>query len=321
MKNKKIIIVISVVLAILITGVAIFAVSLNKKNSSFEVSFLTNGGTITKTQNVSKGEKVKKPDDPKRDGYEFIEWTYNGQTYDFSSDVTADIKLEAKWLKINEEKETFVIKFDSDGGTTISNQIVEKGAKIDIPLAPKKEGYVFKFWTLNSSEYNFDNVVEDNLELKAKWEKIVTNSTTNNVDNSTDKEDTDINTETNNGNVNEGANDNSDNDIINNTKPAAPTLYSHSGGMTNGIKIAKLSIISMTDEIEEVKKIISGYELYEKTGNEYTLIHTSESAFAYDVSVDIGERKTYVARVYKYNKSNKKIYSDYSKEFVVDNSQ
>jgi len=49
----------------------------------------------------------------------------------------------------------------------------------------------------------------------------------------------------------------------------------------------------------------------------YTLIHTSETEFVKDVTVDVGESKTYVARVYTYNKSNKKIYSNYSNEIVI----
>ena len=45
------------------------------------------------------------------------------------------------------------VKFETDGGTTISNQIVEKGTKITKPENPTKEGYVFKGWNTMADGY------------------------------------------------------------------------------------------------------------------------------------------------------------------------
>lgn len=59
---------------------------------------------------------------------------------------------------------------------------------------------------------------------------------------------------------------------------------------------------------------IEGWELYEKIGNNYNLVEGNE------VELNEGETRTFVARAYAYNQSNEKIYSDYSNEVVVDNS-
>ena len=66
------------------------------------------------------------------------------------------MKLDAKWVKVDENIETCVVKFDSDGGTTISNQVIEKGEESEEPSDPGKEGYILKGWILNYEVYDFE---------------------------------------------------------------------------------------------------------------------------------------------------------------------
>ena len=66
---------------------------------------------------------------------------------------------------------------------------------------------------------------------------------------------------------------------------------------------------------ERALSTISGWELYEKTGNKYTMVGTSER-YSIDVTIYAGETKTYVARTYALNKSGEKIYSEYSNEIT-----
>lgn len=182
-KNKLFIIIGSIVAVI--TAIVIVLLISNKKPITYNVSFETNGGSLIESQFVNEGEQVKKPVDPTKDGYMFVEWTYQGRTYDFSLEVTSDLTLNAKWVELEENVETFIVKFETDGGTTISNQIVEKGNKVEKPTNPNKDGYTFKGWMLNDEIYDFEKIVEENIELKAKWEKIkeTNNNTTNNSSN------------------------------------------------------------------------------------------------------------------------------------------
>ena len=71
---------------------------------TFTVTFNTNGGSEVPAQEVKSGETATEPADPTKDGYNFKGWfTDEALTseYDFSTPVTSDITLYAKWTKKN----------------------------------------------------------------------------------------------------------------------------------------------------------------------------------------------------------------------------
>ena len=68
---------------------------------------------------------------------------------------------------------TCTITFDTDGGSEVANQVVEKGFFASKPSNPVKNYYVFLYWTLNDIEYDFNSPVEGNITLVAKWELVV----------------------------------------------------------------------------------------------------------------------------------------------------
>lgn len=172
-KSKKIIIGCIISSIILVALLAVIFIKVNStKQVIYKVAFNSDGGTKISQQEVKNGSYVKRPTDPKKEGYQFIDWSYNDKTYDFKSKVTKNITLIARWFKLDDTKEMFTIKFNSDGGTTISNQVIEKGKNISKPIDPIKKGYVFKGWTLNGEIYDFTKVVESNLELTAIYDKI-----------------------------------------------------------------------------------------------------------------------------------------------------
>lgn len=68
-------------------------------------------------------------------------------------------------------KKTYVISFDSKGGSLVDDIKVKKG---NIPIKPDypiKEGYVFVSWQLNGEDYHFDKSLNKNIHLVAKWIK------------------------------------------------------------------------------------------------------------------------------------------------------
>ena len=84
--------------------VSIFVLTACKKN--YTVTFNTDGGSKIEAIKVEKGGKVAKPTDPTKEGYTFTYWTLEGKEYDFSSKVTKDLTLVAKWnKKVEDEKE------------------------------------------------------------------------------------------------------------------------------------------------------------------------------------------------------------------------
>lgn len=182
-KKNKIILICSAVAFLVILLLVFFLVNRKEETITYRVTFDTKGGSIVREQLVNAGEKATKPEDPTKEGYIFVDWKYNNETFDFSVSIEKNITLKAEWLEVEEETEMVTVKFATDGGSTISNQIIEKGEKAVMPEEPKKEGYIFKGWYHNDEEFNFDTPIDENIELTSKWEKEPekeTNSSSNN---------------------------------------------------------------------------------------------------------------------------------------------
>ena len=66
----------------------------------------------------------------------------------------------------------YTVSFNSNGGTNISNQIINYNEKASKPNDPTKTGYTFKEWQLNGNEYNFNSPVTRDITLSAVWNQI-----------------------------------------------------------------------------------------------------------------------------------------------------
>lgn len=172
-KKRTIIIVIGVVL--IIACLIIYFIFANKK---YTITFDSDGGSVVEKQIVKRGEKVNKPTDPTRDGYIFIEWDLGSSIYDFSAKVTRNLILKAVWKEQEGGKVTYVVNFNTDGGNSVSNQIINKDGTITKPQDPVRDGYKFLGWYSNNVLFDFNTPITKNLELVAKWEKAKDNSTT-----------------------------------------------------------------------------------------------------------------------------------------------
>lgn len=184
MTKNKIIIICSIVAVLMISVIIYLFVNPVEELKEYKITFDTDGGNQITEQIVKEGEHATKPSDPIKEGYIFIGWQNNGVLFNFNTAITKDITLKAKWQKIENKEEIFVVKFDTDGGSTISNVIIKKGEKLTAPEEPTREGYKFKGWFYEEEEFNFKEEIKENITLIAKWEKIETNSNYNNNNNS-----------------------------------------------------------------------------------------------------------------------------------------
>lgn len=149
-----------------------------EKKSIYTVTFDSDGGSVVANQTVENGEKATEPVNPTKEGYTFKGW-YLGETkYDFNTEVINNLKLVAKWDKNSTNNDTttptvtkYTVTFDSNGGSTIANKIVEKNKTVAKPADPTKTGYTFKGWYLGETKYDFNTKVTKNITLKAIWEK------------------------------------------------------------------------------------------------------------------------------------------------------
>ena len=76
------------------------------------VTYKANGEDYA-TQFLRSGAAATKLDDPTNDGYVFVGWFGGDTPYDFTSPVTGDITLIAKWAKLVDKTADFTV---SDGG-------------------------------------------------------------------------------------------------------------------------------------------------------------------------------------------------------------
>lgn len=140
----------------------------------FTVSFILNNGSGSpQTQKVTTGRSVTKPSNPTRNGYTFKGWYHNGEKYNFNSKVTDNITLVAYWERNNVGTASYYkISFDLNGGSgKASTQLVASGKNVTKPSSPTRIGYTFAGWYLNNKAYNFNNRVNSNMTLVAKWTK------------------------------------------------------------------------------------------------------------------------------------------------------
>lgn len=134
---------------------------------SFTVTFDSNGGTKINSETVDEGKTVTIPANPTKTGYVFEAWQLNGKNYNFSTKVTSNITLVAKYRALK----TISIKFDSNGGSDVSTQTIVEGNRINAPATPTKEGYKFIEWQLNGKKFDFNTKVTNDITLKALWQE------------------------------------------------------------------------------------------------------------------------------------------------------
>ena len=139
------------------------------------VTFDANGGApAPESQSIVDGEKATEPTAPTKEHYVFGGW-YQGESEDggvvgdawsFDSPVTADIRLYAKWTP-----ETYVVTFDSAGGSAVETQAVEYGHFAAEPTDPVRDGFFFEGWNVGDDTlYDFlGNAVTADITLTAQW--------------------------------------------------------------------------------------------------------------------------------------------------------
>ncbi|HHT37929.1 MAG TPA: InlB B-repeat-containing protein, partial [Mollicutes bacterium] len=76
-----------------------------------------------------------------------------------------------KWNE-HEAKESYLVSFDTDGGSPVNSQIVLDGEKVVEPAEPVKGGYEFVEWQLDGVAYDFDDEVTEAITLVAIWQKV-----------------------------------------------------------------------------------------------------------------------------------------------------
>jgi len=96
-KKTKYFLILGIIILLVILLVLVLFFGKNKKH---DVIFNTNGGTALENIVVKDNGIISKPENPTKEGYEFAGWYLNGELYDFTTPITDDMVLEARWGEI-----------------------------------------------------------------------------------------------------------------------------------------------------------------------------------------------------------------------------
>lgn len=140
----------------------------------FTVSYnVHDHGTVPAEEKVESGKTAAKPEDPTEDGWKFKGWyisdDYIGEPFDFTTAITKNTTLHAKWAK------TWTVTFDSNGhGTAPAVQTVEEGENAVKPTDPTDGDYSFQGWYTTaecSTTFDFSTPITGDTTVYAKWVK------------------------------------------------------------------------------------------------------------------------------------------------------
>ena len=133
----------------------------------YKVVFLDYNGTILKEQKVAKGEAAIAPNNPSREGYNFVGWSSN------YSQINNDLAIVAQYSIIESaphqhnyvngvcscgdvEVAKYNVTFIDYNGSVLKEETVEKNQSVAAPANPSRTGYIFTGW---SNE--FENITSD----------------------------------------------------------------------------------------------------------------------------------------------------------------
>lgn len=110
-------------------------------------------GSVYEVKVVNKGDKVTVTTPTSTEYVIFNGWTLDGEILDLETyTVTGNVRI------IADVTYKYVVSFTVDGNTK-STQVVEKGNYATQPTSPRKNGYRFKYWSLDGeTEVHFDQL-------------------------------------------------------------------------------------------------------------------------------------------------------------------
>lgn len=159
-------------LLIIFTVLATFLLVACNKPAIHNVTFDVNGGNETiASQSVKHNELATDPGDPTKDDHTFITWELGGEPFKFTTKITKNINLVAKYKENVVIIEQVTVTFDLNNGSQTVSSKIDKGTKVTKPENPTKENYDFIEWQLNDVTFDFNTLIELDITLKAFYKE------------------------------------------------------------------------------------------------------------------------------------------------------
>ncbi|MFD2115211.1 InlB B-repeat-containing protein [Paenibacillus yanchengensis] len=140
--------------------------------NTYTVSFQSNGGSSVTEQELAYDNKVTEPANPSKAGHAFAGWYTDASlttAWNFGTGlVKGNITLYAKWIANNH-----TVSFQSNGGSGVTEQVIDYDDKVTQPAPPSQVGHTFVGWYSDASlttAWDFGTgLVKGNMTLYAKW--------------------------------------------------------------------------------------------------------------------------------------------------------
>lgn len=124
------------------------------KIEEYTVKIVYNNGKKDSTQTVKEEGKAVKSSNPKRKGYTFKGWYLGNKKYSFSSKVTKDITITAKWEKVKVAK------------ASLSSVKAQKGKKILVKIKKMKDAKGYRITYAKNKKFTKSKKTIDTTSLK-----------------------------------------------------------------------------------------------------------------------------------------------------------
>ncbi len=171
--NKKQIAVL--VATVIVSIILVLVIMFNIK--TYDIMYDTKGGTFVASERVKIFKQATRPLDPTKEGYTFDNWYYEDGIFDFSTKITQNMIIEARWIEGSPVEGTFIVSFNSNGGSSIASVRSNLDGTVTRPKDPEREGYTFVAWQYNGEDFDFSTKITSNMTLVAKWEEGEGNNT------------------------------------------------------------------------------------------------------------------------------------------------
>jgi len=142
--------------------------------NSYDVTFVTNGGSAVATTAVAYDTLVPEPTAPTREGHTFAGWFADAEletAWSFVIDTmpAGGLTLFAAWT-VN----SYPVTFASNGGSPVAGTSVDYGTHVIRPADPTRVGHSFAGWFADAAlatawEFAVDTMPAGGLTLHAAW--------------------------------------------------------------------------------------------------------------------------------------------------------
>lgn len=127
------------------------------KANAYTITFDTDGGSAVSPITADYNTAITAPAAPVKEGYTFLGW---------EPELPKTMPLDGMTVKAKWQINQYTIKFNSDGGSAVSDMTQDYGTAVSAPDAPTKFGYTFAGWEPELPA----TVPAQNITVKAVWQ-------------------------------------------------------------------------------------------------------------------------------------------------------